>query len=67
MSDAWAIAVLSAALGWGAWELRAIRNTLSRFVDKDDCSAAMSGHCLEIRNLWSEIRKQGERIARLEK
>ena len=33
----------------------------------EDCSAAMNGHCLEIRNLWSETRKQGERIARLEK
>lgn len=67
MSEAWAIAVLTAALGWAAWELRAIRNTHNRFVNKEDCSAAMSGHCLEIRNLWSETRKQGERIARLEK
>lgn len=74
MSEAWAIAllsamltVMSAILGWIATELRAIRGELAHFVVKEDCNLAMGGHCDEIRNLWKETRLQGERIARLEK
>ncbi len=74
MSEAWMIALLTAALagmsailGWIATELRAIRSELAHFVVKEDCNLAMTGHCDEIRNLWKETRLQGERIARLEK
>ena len=49
-----------------AYELRAIRSALDGFVKKDDCSSNMDGHCVEIRNLWGETRKQGERLSRVE-
>lgn len=54
-------------LGWIAFELRMIRQGLEEKVEKDDCEKDMCSHYSEIQNLWKETRKQGERIAKLEK
>ncbi len=54
-------------LGWIALELRHIRELLGTKVEKTDCTADMCTHYKEIQNLWKETRRQGERIAKLEK
>ena len=58
---------IAGILGWIAMELRQIRQGLEDKVEKDDCEKDMCSHYSEIQNLWKETRKQGERIARLEK
>ena len=65
----WGVIQLCVAgiLGWIALELRQIRQGLEDKVDKNDCDKDMCSHYSEIQNLWKETRKQGERIAKLEK
>lgn len=53
-------------LSWIALELRHIRELLGNKVEKNDCDKDMCQHYNEIQNLWSETRKQGERISKLE-
>lgn len=53
-------------IGCVAHELRLLRTTLEKKVDKDDCTKDMCRHYQEIQNLWKETREQGERIARIE-
>lgn len=66
MSEQWAIAILSVVVGWVAYELRSIRAALDGLVKKDDCVKNMEGHCTDIRKLWDETIRQGERITKLE-
>lgn len=66
MSEAWAIGLMTLVLGWVALELRGIRGELGKYVRRDDCTNDMCRHAGEIRNLWGESRKHGERITRLE-
>ena len=65
----WSVIQLGVAgiLGWIAMELRMIRQGLENKVEKTDCDKDMCSHYTEIQNLWGETRKQGERIAKLEK
>jgi len=59
--------LVTAVLGWIAFELRHMRCALESRVKQEYCDKAMDGHCGEIRNLWGITREQGERLARLEK
>ena len=52
-------------LGWIAFELRHMRKALEGKVDREDCKIDMCSHASEIRNLWSETRKNAEAIARM--
>lgn len=54
-------------LSWIAMELRQIRQGLEDKVERSECDKDMCSHYTEIQNLWKETRKQGERIAKLEK
>ena len=65
----WGVIQLGVAgiLGWIAIELRYIRKSLETKVEKSDCDNHMCRHYAEIQNLWSETRKNSDRISKIEK
>ena len=65
----WSVIQMGAAgiMGWIAMELRGIRKDLEQKVEKTDCDNHMCRHYAEIQNLWSETRKNSDRISKIEK
>lgn len=66
MSESWMQLITTIVLGWGAWEIRALRGEFKRYVLREDCKINMGNHCSQIEQLQKDIAENREHLAKLE-
>ncbi len=65
MSETWQIFIIGGAMSWIAFELRALRQELTKFVTKHDCEIDMGEHCERLTRLSEKIEKNENEIKEL--
>lgn len=65
MTEGWAVAIMTLAVGWAAWEIRQLRQQLEKFVVKEDCRDDMHQHCDRLDTLDERITKNEKALESL--
>ncbi len=65
MSENWQIVIVTGVLGWIAYELRALRAELGKFVTRHDCEKEMDGHCGRLDTLTAKVEFNETEIEKL--